>query len=153
MSVPPRNLTSILFRQGWICYTGIHVPTFVPKVGLIKPGQTYVCPQVWAFYTKIPLCLFCIFGRPVVSSVLKCRLLQNFWLSLDTCGPFQLAKRDTLTPHNALTFQLHSEDQMLEKNILWLSSLNLTDIAYNVDSHKILKLVFVKYLLSKVDSF
>ena len=26
--------------QGWIGYTGTHVPMFVHKLGLIKPGQT-----------------------------------------------------------------------------------------------------------------
>ena len=28
--------------QGWISYTGTHVPILVPKLGLIKPGHTSV---------------------------------------------------------------------------------------------------------------
>ena len=35
--------------QGWISYTGTHVPVFVTKLGLIKPGKASVCPQLWAF--------------------------------------------------------------------------------------------------------
>ena len=46
-------------------------------------------------------------------------------------------------------FRLPSENQILEGKILWLSLLNLTDIAYNSNSHKILELVYVKYNLSK----
>ena len=99
------------------------------------------------FVIKYYFGLFCIFGRQVVSSVLKCGPFQNFWLSLDTCGLFQLARRDI--PHNALTFYLLSEDQISECNILCLSSLNLTDKPYNGDSHKILGLIYVKYLLPK----
>ena len=53
----------------------------------------------------------------------------EFNFLLDFSGLFQLAKR--VTPCNALTFQLPSEDQTWEGNILWLSSLNLTDISYN----------------------
>ena len=63
--------------------------------------------------------LFAWKGRPVVSSALKCGLFQNFWLSLDTCGLFQLVKKDT--PHNALTFYFPLEGQISEFNILWLS--------------------------------
>ena len=47
--------------QGWISYTGTYVSMFVPKLGLIKPGQTYVCPQPWAFCMKILLWLILYF--------------------------------------------------------------------------------------------
>ena len=120
-------------------YAGTCVPMFVPKLGLIKPGRTYVCPQLWAFCMK-PLLLtcFCIFGRPVISSVLKA--------SLDTYGLFQLANRDT--SHNALTFYLPSEDRISDGNISSTES-SLSNIPHNGDSDKILELVFVKYVLSK----
>ena len=37
----------------------LDVPLFDPKLGLIKPGQTYVCPQLWAFsYENITLAYF-----------------------------------------------------------------------------------------------
>ena len=99
---------------------------FVPKLGLIKSGQTYVChvcPQLWAFCMKILL-----------------------WLILYLWETGQLAKRDTL--HNAPIVLLPSEEQMSEGKVLWLSSLNLTNIPYNGDLHKILELVYVKYILS-----
>ena len=35
-----------------------HVPLSVPRLGLIKPGQTYVFPKLWAFSIKITLWLF-----------------------------------------------------------------------------------------------
>ena len=43
--------------QGRIGYVGTHVPMSVPRLGLIKPGQTYVCPKLWAFSMKITLWL------------------------------------------------------------------------------------------------
>ena len=43
--------------QGRIGYAGTHVPMSVPRLGLIKPGQTYVCPKLWAFSMKITLWL------------------------------------------------------------------------------------------------
>ena len=51
--------------------TCMNVPMFVPKLGLIKPRQAYVCPQLRAFCMKLLLGLFCIFERPFVSSVFK----------------------------------------------------------------------------------
>ena len=36
---------------------GDNIPMFVPKLGLFKPGQTYVCPQLGAFCMKILLSL------------------------------------------------------------------------------------------------
>ena len=51
-----------------------YVPMFVPNLGLIESGQTYVChvcPQLWAFCIKIILLwLIGIFGKLVVSPVL-----------------------------------------------------------------------------------
>ena len=44
---------------------------------------------------------------------------------------------------------LASEDQILEENILWLSSLNLADIPFNGDYHKVLESVYAKNALSK----
>ena len=41
------------------------------------------------------------------------------------------------------------KDQISEGNILWLSSLNLTNKPYNSGFHKILEQVYVKYVLSK----
>ena len=38
-----------------------HVHMFVPKLGLIKQGQAYVCPQLWAFCMKILFRLFSYF--------------------------------------------------------------------------------------------
>ena len=48
-----------LILQGWIGYAGthVHVPMSVPRLGLIKPGQTYACPKLWAFSIKIRLWL------------------------------------------------------------------------------------------------
>ena len=48
--------TGLLF-QGRIGYARTHVPMSVPRLGLIKPGQTYVCPKLWAFSIKITLWL------------------------------------------------------------------------------------------------
>ena len=76
---------------------------------------------------------------------------QYFCLSLDFSELFQLAKRDT--PHNVLIFQLPSEGQIREGKFFRLSSLNLADIPYNSDAHKILELVYAKYICPKVDSF
>ena len=53
------------------------------------------------------------------------------------------------TPHGALTFYLPSEDQISERNNLWLSPLGLIDIPYYSASHEVLELVYVKYVLSK----
>ena len=100
---------------------------------------------------KILLWLIFIFGRLTVSSVPKCGLFLNFWFSLDTCGLFQLAKRDI--PYKAPTLYLPSEDQISEENILWLSSLNSTDISYNGESQKILEMVYVDFVWPKMDSF
>ena len=47
-----------------------YVPMFVPKLDLIKQGQTCVCPQLLAFAQKYYFGLFCVSGRPVFSSVL-----------------------------------------------------------------------------------
>ena len=47
--------------QEWIGYTRTHIPMFVPKLGLIKPGQAYVCPQLWAFCIEILLWLILYF--------------------------------------------------------------------------------------------
>ena len=133
-------------NQGWISYIWTRVLLF------------YVCPQnlVWSsqdkhmsvlnfgrFTWEYHLDLFHMFGRQVVSSVLKCGLFQNFCLSLDTCGLFQSAKRDT--PPNALTFQLSSEDQY------WFYSINLTDIlAITLFRHVVLKrLLFGHFELPK----
>ena len=44
-------------EQGRIGYAGTHVPMSVPRLGLIKPGQTYVCPKPWAFSIKFTLWL------------------------------------------------------------------------------------------------
>ena len=39
--------SSAFISQGWIVYAvGTHVPMSVPRFGLIKPGQTYVCPKL-----------------------------------------------------------------------------------------------------------
>ena len=57
---PPKSHGSELVMsvfQGRIGYAGTHVPMSVPRVGLIKPGQTYVCPKLWAFFMKITLWL------------------------------------------------------------------------------------------------
>ena len=35
-----RSSFSSLDCQEWIGYAGTHVPMFVPRVGLMKPGQT-----------------------------------------------------------------------------------------------------------------
>ena len=43
--------------QERIGYAGTHVPMSVLRLGLIKPGQTYVCPKLWAFSMKITLWL------------------------------------------------------------------------------------------------
>ena len=47
----------VIDDQGRIGYAGTHVPMSVPRLGLIKPGQTYVCPKLWAFSMKITLWL------------------------------------------------------------------------------------------------
>ena len=52
------------------------------------------------FASKYYFGLFCMYGKLVISSVLKCRLFQNFWLSVDTCGHFKLAIKDA--PHGTL---------------------------------------------------
>ena len=71
-----------------------------------------------------------------LSSALSRRLEWAFSELLAFVRKFWAFSVDTL--YNALTFQLPSEDQILEWNILWLSSVDLTDIPYNADSHKIL---------------
>ena len=47
------GLTKIILglklKGGYIRVDGDTLPTFVPKFGLTKPGQTHVCPQLWAF--------------------------------------------------------------------------------------------------------
>ena len=48
---------SIEINQGRIGYAGTHVPMSVPRLGLIKPGQTHVCPKLWAFSITITLWL------------------------------------------------------------------------------------------------
>ena len=80
---------------------GTHVPMFIPKLGLIyiKQGQTYACPQLWAFCILLWLILYFWEDRSSALS-LSVGFSQNFWLSLDTSGLFELAKRNT--PHNAL---------------------------------------------------
>ena len=58
--------------QGWISYTGTHIPIYVPKIGLIKLGQTHVCPQLWVFCMKILLWLILYFwetGRQLCPQV------------------------------------------------------------------------------------
>ena len=49
------NVASV--PQGRMGYAGTHVPMSVPRLGLIKPGQTYVCPKLCAFSIKITLWL------------------------------------------------------------------------------------------------
>ena len=51
------NLCFRQLRQGRTDYAGTHVPMSVPRLGLIKPGQTYVCPKLWAFSIKVTLWL------------------------------------------------------------------------------------------------
>ena len=59
----------------------------------VEPGQMHVCLQLLAFCTKMLLWLILYFWRPIVSCILKCGFSQNFWLSLDTLGFFELARR------------------------------------------------------------
>ena len=61
--------------QGRIDYAGTHVPMSVPRLGLIKPGQTYVCPKLWAFSIKIKLWLILHFFE---NRCLVCPRLRAF---------------------------------------------------------------------------
>ena len=68
---PPYKKLSSIFAaygapyeiQGQIGYAGTHVPMSVLRLGLIKPGQTYVCPKLWAFSIKITLWLILHFFK------------------------------------------------------------------------------------------
>ena len=61
-----------------------------PRLGLIKPGQTYVCSKLWVFSIKITLWLILLFFlRIVVWSVLSCGLFQNFLSPLVVSRLFQ----------------------------------------------------------------
>ena len=72
-----------------------------PKIGLSQDKHMSVL-KYGLFHENVTLTYFVFLGDPVISSVHKCGLFHNLWLSCDSCGLFQLAERDT--PHNAVTF-------------------------------------------------
>ena len=80
-------------------------------------------------------------------SVFNHGLCQDFWFSLIISRLCQGFRKDI--PRNTLTFQLASEDQILEKKWFWLIALNLKDIACNSDCRETLERIYVQYVLSK----
>ena len=113
-----------------------------PKLGLISQDKHMSVLNYGLFARKYYFGLFCNFARMVVSYVLKHRLFQNFWLSLDTCKLFQLAKRD-----------MPSESQISEGKILWLFHLILQTCLTTVILTKSWDWFMSKTFCPKVDSF
>ena len=50
-----RNFVINKNNQGWKGYAGTHVLMFVPRLSLMKPGQTWVCPQPCFFLMKMKM--------------------------------------------------------------------------------------------------
>ena len=94
------------------CYTGTHVPMFVPRLGLIKPGQTYVCPKLWAFSITITLWLILHFleNRRLVCPKLAAGFFRTFCLLSLSVGFFNGPGRTYLATLQCLSWLL--EDQI-----------------------------------------
>ena len=55
---------------------------FVPKLGLIKPGQTYICSQLWAFYNENITLVYFVFMVDRSSALsLSVRFFRTFGFS------------------------------------------------------------------------
>ena len=65
------------------------------------------------FERKYYFGLFCIFERPIISSVLKCGLFQNVCFVLDICG-FSVGQ----VGHTSQCSNILVEDRISEGNIL-----------------------------------
>ena len=56
------TLRYVTLRYVMLCYVILgHMYLFVLRLGLIKPGQTYVCPKLWVFCMEILLRLISCF--------------------------------------------------------------------------------------------
>ena len=105
---------------------------FVLKLGLIKPGQAYVCPQLWAFCMEILLWLILYFWEtshqlyPLVWAFSELLAFIRYLTAFSVGQEGHISQR--------LTFCFLSEDQLSERNILWFSSSNSDN---NSDSDKI----------------
>ena len=118
-------------------YTGTHVPMSVPRLGLTKPGQTDVCPKLWAFSIKITLWRILHFfeNRRLVCP--KLRAFSELFVSSRCQWAFSIGQEGHTSQHS----NVYVGFQKI-KCVFWLFPLNLKDIRCNGGSKGMLDWVY-----------
>ena len=123
---------------------------FVPRLSLIKPGQTQVCPQLWVFCNENDSLAYFQFWKNCRQVCLSLWAFRGF-SRLQAFSHYQLAfsggKEGHTSQHPDVLAGLGRPH--IKREIFWLSALNLKDIPCNGDPRETVDRVHAKYALLK----